>query len=121
MVVDFEGKEYNLDFDDITVQQAIVIKTHCKMTLKGLEEGLADADPDALRALFWLMQVNSGVASNIDTLDFKIVKFSKAVQVGAEKQAVKAKEEAAAEADAAKAAAKAAGTRVPKAKAVATR
>jgi hypothetical protein len=113
MEVIYEDKAYTLDFDEITVTQAKVIKTHCGMTLKGLEEGLADGDADALKALFWLMVVNTGETANIDTVDFKIVKFSKAVQEGAEKErlAAEAKDEADAEA------ARAAGRR-PKAKTI---
>jgi hypothetical protein len=113
MEVVYEDKTYDLDFDEVTVAQAKVIKTHCGMTLKGLEQGLADGDADALRALFWLMVVNSGGQANIDTIDFKIVKFSKAVQEGSEKERIAA--EAKDEADAEEA--RAAGRR-PKAKTI---
>jgi hypothetical protein len=104
MEVVYEDTTYDLDFDEITVSQAKVIKTSCGMTLKALETGLADGDADAMRALFWLMVVNSGEKANIDTIDFKIVKFSKAVVEASEKQriAAEAKDEAeAAEASAA--------------------
>jgi hypothetical protein len=102
MEVDYEGKVYDLDFDEVTVQQAKVIKVHCGLSLKGLEQGLADGDADALRALFWLMTVNSGETASIDTIDFKIVKFSKAIQEAAEKANKIIQEQVAAEAAAAR-------------------
>lgn len=89
MLVKFEGKEYQFDLDEITLAQATVIKVHCKLTLIGLEAGLRDGDPDALRAIYWLMLVNSGSPANIDTLDFKIVKFANAVQEASNAEDVK--------------------------------
>ncbi len=86
MKVDYEGTEYELDFDEVTVKQAKAVKNSTGLTLQGLEDGLSSGDPDALRALFWLMQVTSGIKSNIEEVDFKLVKFSKAVQVAVEKQ-----------------------------------
>jgi hypothetical protein len=80
MKVTYDGADYDFDFDEITVQQAKTIKDRCKMTLRGLEEGLAEGDADALRALYWLMLCNTGITEDIDTVDFKIVKFSKALQ-----------------------------------------
>lgn len=86
MEVIYENETYDFDFDEITVQQAKTIKSQCGMTLKGLEDGLGEGDADSLRALFWLMMVNSGIKADINTVDFKIVKFSKAVQDAAEKE-----------------------------------
>lgn len=86
MIVNYEGEDYDFDFDEITVQQAKTIKRECGLTLKGLEDGLSEGDADCLRALFWLMMVNSGIKSDINTVDFKIVKFSKALQDASEKE-----------------------------------
>jgi hypothetical protein len=113
MEVLYEDQTYIFDFDEITVQQAKVIKVHCGMTLKGLEDGLADGDADALRALYWLMMVTNGEKANIDTIDFKIVRFSKAIQDAAAKERI-----AADEAEAKEAAATAAAGRRPKAKTI---
>ena len=79
MIVHYEGKEYSFDLDDLTVAQAKVIKDHCNMTLFALEQGLTSADPDALRALYWLMMAQSGESCNIDLVDFKIMPFVKAL------------------------------------------
>jgi hypothetical protein len=80
MNIDFEGREYTLDLDDITVAQAKVIKVHRQLTLKGLSEGLNELDPDALVAVYWLMRVQSGdTGIDIDRIDFPAIKFAEAV------------------------------------------
>jgi len=90
-----EGKEYTFDLEEITVQQARTIKSQCGITLLGLEEGLENGDPDALRAIFWLMLCQNGEPADIDRVDFKIVKFAKAMDIAAvaEAEAAKATEE----------------------------
>jgi hypothetical protein len=80
MKVEYEGKIYDMDLEEITVNQAKIIKVHTGLTLKGLEDALAEGDADGLRALFWLMLENSGEHQSIDSVDFKIVKFANAVQ-----------------------------------------
>lgn len=94
MKVQFEDHEYDLNLDDITVAQAKTIKVHTKLTLKGLTEGLSDLDPDALRAAYWLMQVQSGLGAtaDLDRVDFKAVRFAEAIVAGlkAERDATEA-------------------------------
>jgi len=76
MKVAFEGRDYEFALDEMTVAQAKVIKVHCGMGLKGLSDGINDGDPDALRAVYWLMRVQSGdVGVNIDNVNFVVVKF----------------------------------------------
>jgi hypothetical protein len=98
MLVQYEGNDFDFDLEEITVGQAKVIKERCGLTLGGLEGGLAEGDPDALRALFWLMLQNSGdIRTSIDAVDFKIVKFSKALQDATEKENKRLTEQAAKE------------------------
>lgn len=85
MEIVYEGEEYELEFDDITAQQAKLIKDRCGLTIAGLQEGLSTGDADALRALFWLMMVQSGVTCNLDTVDFKVVKFISALTEASQK------------------------------------
>jgi hypothetical protein len=92
MNVHFEDTDYEFDLSNMTVAQAKVIKVHCGMGLKGLSDGINDGDPDALRAVYWLMQVQTGLVSNIDRVDFVVVKFLDALA-----EASKAETEAAAE------------------------
>lgn len=93
MHLNYEGKEYDFDLEEVTVQQARTIKTSCGLTLLGLENGLEQGDPDALRAVFWLMLCQNGERVDIDRADFKIVKFARAIDAAAlaEAEAAKAK------------------------------
>ena len=94
MNVKFEDVDYEFDLSNMTVAQAKVIKVHCGLGLKGLSDGINEGDPDALRAVYWLMQVQTGISSNIDRVDFVVVKFLDALA-----EATKAEAEATAEAD----------------------
>lgn len=79
MKVTYEGKSYTLDIEEIEVEHARVIKRYCGLTLRRLEESLAEGDPDALTSLFWLMLRQSGEDHRIESVHFKIVKFAKAI------------------------------------------
>lgn len=107
MLVKYEDKEYDFDLEEITVAQAKIIKERCGMTLGGLEIGLGEGDADALRALYWLMLQNSGdTRTSIDAVDFKIIKFSRALQVATEEENKRLAEQAAKEKAAGRAKAK---------------
>lgn len=80
MKIDYDGAEYTLDLDEIDVVEATYIKVKTGLTLLGLQAGLEEADPDALRSLFWLMSKQSGKAVDIERVNFKIVKFVEAIQ-----------------------------------------
>ena|ERR1700733_5053123 len=86
MQIEYEGKPYDFTMDEITVKQAGVIKNHCGMTLRGLEDGLSEGDSDALTALFWLMLQGNGDQTRIENVDFKIIKFARAVQEATERE-----------------------------------
>jgi hypothetical protein len=94
MIVEYEGEKLTFDLDEIDVQQATVLKRKLGLTLLSLDAGLSEGDPDALRAVFWLMQVQSGKTGvDIDAVNFKIVKLANAIQDAVEKENA-AKEEA---------------------------
>jgi hypothetical protein len=80
MIVNFEDKEYEFSLDDIDVPQARFIKRKFGMTLMDLENGLGEADPDALVALYWLMQNQNGVTVDPDKVNFKLVRFGIALK-----------------------------------------
>jgi hypothetical protein len=94
MKIDYEGQTLQFDLEDITIQQATVLKRQLGMTLLALDKGLIEGDPDALRAVFWLIQSQSGNRVDINEVDFKVVKFANAIQ-----KAVEAEEAEEAEAD----------------------
>jgi hypothetical protein len=93
MKVDYEGKTYNFELEEITVSQATVLKRRLGLTLLSLDAGLNEGDPDALRAVYWLMLDQSGERVDIDEVDFKIVKLANAVQAAADKEAEENKTE----------------------------
>lgn len=78
MIVHFNNRDYTFDLEEITVDQARVIKRFCGLTLKTLEAGLSEADPDAMTCLYWLMLRQNGEEHNIEKLSFGIVKFARA-------------------------------------------
>lgn len=89
MIVKFEDEELDFSLDEITVSQATTLKRKLGLTLIGLDAGLSDGDPDALRAVYWLMQTQAGKRVDIDSVDFKIVKFANAIQAAVEVEAAK--------------------------------
>lgn len=98
MKIQYEGQVLEFDLEDITVQQATVLKRKLGLTLLTLDKGLLEGDPDALRAVYWLIQEQSGNRVDIDTVDFKIVKLANALQEAIEAEAEEADAKAEAEA-----------------------
>jgi len=83
MIVKFNSREYELDLEGMEVEHArVILKYNSKLTLKGLGEGIAEGDPDALTATYWLMLKQAGEDHNINTLSFKPMKFLLAVVEG---------------------------------------
>lgn len=75
MLVKFEDEEYTLDLDDIDLNQAMLIKSKTGMTLKAWNDAITEADPEALRALYWLMLEQNGKRMVYERIQFKVVKF----------------------------------------------
>lgn len=90
MIVDFEGRQWNLDIEEIEVAQAMVIKVKTGYNLLQWQAALEQADVDAIKALYWLMLAQNGVGSDIDRVNFKLIRFVNAVKA-AEKAEVKDK------------------------------
>jgi hypothetical protein len=87
MIVEYEGEKLTFDLDEIDVQQATVLKRQLGLTLLALDAGLTEGDPDALRAVYWLMLVQSGQKNvDINEVNFKIVKLANAIQDAADKE-----------------------------------
>jgi hypothetical protein len=79
MIVNYDGEEYKLDLDELDLAEAMVIKVKTSMSLMKFQAGLEEMDPDALRALYWLMMKQNGKAVDIDRVNFKVSKFASAV------------------------------------------
>lgn len=79
MKIAFDGTEYDFDLDEITISQATTIKRKTGLSLLALERGMTEVDPDAMRAIYWLMLVQNGRSVDLDRVDFKPVLFSMAL------------------------------------------
>jgi hypothetical protein len=79
MIVQFEGQDWEFNLDDIDVVQARYIKRHTGLTIVNMEEGMGTGDPDALCALYWLMKVQNGKTTDINGVNFPILKFAMAL------------------------------------------
>lgn len=93
MLVHYEDKDYEFDIDDLDIGQASMLKRKYGLTLLSLQKGLLEGDPDALRAVYWLMLAQSGQRVNIDNVQFKIVKFANAIQAAVEAESEKDEDE----------------------------
>lgn len=87
MIVRFDDRDYDFDIDDIDVRQAMVIKVKTGFNLLEWQAALEQADVDAIKALYWLMLSQNGIASDIDQVNFKILKFTKAFKEASENEA----------------------------------
>lgn len=79
LTIEYTGKTYTFDLDEITTKQARVIKVATGLTIMGLQRGMMELDPVALVGVMWYMKTVSGEACNIRTLDFKIGPFAEAL------------------------------------------
>jgi hypothetical protein len=83
MKLDFEGRTWSVDIDDLSVKQALAITSHSGGTLTAWEKSLAEVESPnwlpAMECLYWLMLAQNGDTTSArpgDT-DFAVLKFSK--------------------------------------------
>lgn len=92
MKIEFAGRTWQLDVDELGVKQAIAVCEYTGCTLIGWQNTLADpASPGWLRAmeaLYWLMlaQNSQDLGSAPGDADFAVLKFSRAFAEGAEQE-----------------------------------
>jgi hypothetical protein len=73
--IEFEGRTWEFDEDEVTVKQAMVLHLTYKMTLKDWIEGLGQVDQRALHFTYWLMLQQNGVVKPIADCDPKVIAF----------------------------------------------
>lgn len=85
MIIHWEGRDWQLDFSDLTIRQAEAIEQAAGMPvgqfLDALGEGLGMGSPQFLpcmRILYWLMLDQNGERQPIGAVDFPLVKFGRA-------------------------------------------
>lgn len=98
MIVTFEGRDYSLDSDAITIDEYREFKRKYGLTILGFQNALIEADPDALTCAYWVMLRQNGQQNQVlgDQLKFDAPAFYTAV---AEAQKQEAAEPAEAEPD----------------------
>jgi hypothetical protein len=97
--IDYEGKSYLFDFEDIDVLQAKVVEA-AGYRLDTLPDALERLEAGALQALWWLILAQNGVRCDIKKANVKFLKLAKAFAVA--QAAEEAPEEAAPESPKAK-------------------
>lgn len=106
LIKDFEGRDWKLDTDDITIDEWRELKRKYKMTPKAFQDMIMEADPDASTFTYFVMLRHNGQPGTVlgDHLKPDIIKLNQAVAAAsaaeeAEKEAeAKAELEQAAEA-----------------------
>jgi hypothetical protein len=95
LIIDYEGREYPFDMDDVDVRQSLKIEKHIGGPMGDFTAGLLETvRTDCYQALGWLI-FHGGDSTPIAEVNFKVGKLSKAFAAAAEKEAA---EEAAAKA-----------------------
>ena len=77
MIITWEGRDWPLDFTDLTVKQAEAIEAASGMTLEKWFGQLAE-DASSIRILktvYWLMHVQNGVHLKLAEVDFPVLRF----------------------------------------------
>jgi hypothetical protein len=92
MIIHFEDRDYEFDIEAMDLAEARHIKRQTGMTIRGLLEGMADLDPDALVAAYWLMLKQNGQPSDMNKVNYKVVKFGEALGKAFEEQEAKDEE-----------------------------
>lgn len=86
--INYDGKDYSLDLEDLDMEQARVMERFGVSNLRELEQGINEGDLDALTVCYWVMlQQNGETNMQIESVRFKPFKFIKAIGEAVAKQA----------------------------------
>ncbi len=100
LLVKYEGKEYNLDLEDMDTDQARAMERFGVKSLQALEEGIVAGEVDALIVAYWIMLTQNGEpGARLERQKIKPLKFVKALLNAAREEAVAQKEREEAEAE----------------------
>lgn len=62
MIINYDGRDYHVDIDEIDIDEYRQLKTKYGMTPKAFQEGINEGDPDASTFLYWIMLRRDGQA-----------------------------------------------------------
>ena len=90
MKIEFEGRAWQVDVDDLSLQQAVVITGKMGGSLTAWEKALTEIDDPgwlpAMQCLYWLMRQQDGDRLAIGDIDFAVLKYSHAVVEALERE-----------------------------------
>lgn len=75
MKINFEGREWDFDEDEIDVRQATVLYLTYQMTIRDWIGGVGEVDQRSLHFTYWLMLQQNGVVKAIADCNPKIIAF----------------------------------------------
>ena len=78
MRITFEGRDWELDLEAITLKQGVAMHMAYGFTVDGWLTALGDADPRALQVLYWLMLQQDGQHVAVKDADCRIVDLATA-------------------------------------------
>ena len=79
MNVHFDGQDYEFELDNLDVMEARTIKRQTGLTPRDMYQGMAELDPDALVAIYWLMMKQNGKTVDVSKVNFNLIEFAAAV------------------------------------------
>jgi hypothetical protein len=99
MIISWQGREYELDFSDITIKQAETVEKLTGMTI-GAWLGMVSTGFDInsaqflpmLKVIYWLMLDQNGEKTPAAAVDFPMLRFGRAFMAGAAAEAAAAGE-----------------------------
>jgi hypothetical protein len=88
LIIHFEGQDLKFEPENITVQQMKVIKAHTGLNMMKFMEVVAEGDPEALEAMYWVVLNRSGIQTPIQSVpDFAPMAFFTAINEASEAEA----------------------------------
>lgn len=72
MKVIVDGTKYDYDATRLLISEAMEVKQRTGMNMQAWQQGLADIDPYAVKALVFLLKKRAGERPDWDTLDFDL-------------------------------------------------
>jgi hypothetical protein len=76
-----DDTEYEFDQNRLALAEAVAVKVESGLTIKAFQEGLAEMDPYALKAMVWLAKCRAGVKTRYTDVEFDVVSFAKTLRV----------------------------------------
>ena len=87
MIIEYEGKAYDADLDDIDIQQALKIEKHIDGPMLEWEQGMATGRAICVQVLGWLILHGGNLEVPIASVNFKYPKLMKAFNAATEAEA----------------------------------